>query len=403
LIATAILSSASPTGRAGEYSFANLATFAHNEWGTVGGGVTLNAQGDVFGTRYGVFSGSTGSVFKIDGQSGSPSTLATFNGANGANPSGKLSLDAQGNVYGATAGGGADSLGTVYKIDAQTGTLSTLAAFAQGFGLPLAGVTLDAQGNLYGTTTHASGASSAGVFKLDAATGQLTALADLGDAQVYGVAVDAGNNVYGALGRGVDDAGSIFAIDGQTGAYSTLHSFSLASNGQAGGVGPYSSVALDAQGDLYGTTYAGGQNGFGVVFKIDGATGAYSVLADLASGSGRPSGTLTFDAQGNIYGTEAGLGFAGSFGSIFRIDAQTGLYETLFAFDGINGGNVLDGVTLDAQGDIYGTTRGYYSEGRGFSTVFRLSRTTAAVPEPASLALLAVGAGAVGLLARRRA
>ena len=85
-------------------------------------------------------------------------TLATFNGANGANPEGGLVRDAQGNLFGTTVGGGATGQGTVFELAAVSGTLTTLATFNGANGtFPTAGLVRDAQGNLFGTTSDTPG------------------------------------------------------------------------------------------------------------------------------------------------------------------------------------------------------------------------------------------------------
>ena len=81
------------------------------------------------------------------------STLVSFNGTNGATPTGSLTLNAQGNFYGTTQFGGAYGDGTVFKIAAGTHTLSTIASFNGANGAnPVGGVTFDAHGKLFGAT-----------------------------------------------------------------------------------------------------------------------------------------------------------------------------------------------------------------------------------------------------------
>ena len=80
-------------------------------------------------------------------------TLASFDGINGANPDCDLIADAAGNLYGTTAFGGANNDGTVFEVLNSTHAIQTLATFNGGNGsLPVAGLIFDAAGNLYGTT-----------------------------------------------------------------------------------------------------------------------------------------------------------------------------------------------------------------------------------------------------------
>ena len=87
---------------------------------------------------------------------GSPATLATFNGTNGANPYAGLIADAAGNLFGTTAFGGTSGYGTVFEIaktDSTYGAPATLATFNGTNGAnPYAGLIADAAGNLFGTT-----------------------------------------------------------------------------------------------------------------------------------------------------------------------------------------------------------------------------------------------------------
>src|SRR4051812_16709767 len=76
----------------------------------------------------------------------------------------------------------------------------------------------------------------------------------------------------------------------------------------AHGVGPAHGVALDAQGNLYGTTTDGGAGGGGTVFRIDAGINALTTLASFDGTNGfRPFASPTLDARGNLYGTTGGL------------------------------------------------------------------------------------------------
>jgi uncharacterized repeat protein (TIGR03803 family) len=123
-------------------------------------GFVRDAAGDLYGTTaYGgttdhdvCFGRGCGTVFKLD-STGKLTTLYTFSGkADGSYPTGSLSLDAEGNLYGTTAEGGSHSVGTVFKV-IPTGAETVLYSFtgqANG-GFPEGGVIRDSAGNLYGT------------------------------------------------------------------------------------------------------------------------------------------------------------------------------------------------------------------------------------------------------------
>jgi uncharacterized repeat protein (TIGR03803 family) len=126
------------------------------------GGLTLDSQGNLYGTAactFTLFGGSpagttTGSVFTITA-AGKFKLLYNFGsgGTNGAWPVAGLVRDSAGNLYGATAGGGTANQGTVFKLDSH-GSFTTLHNFSGGKdgAQPLTSMILDAGGNLYGTT-----------------------------------------------------------------------------------------------------------------------------------------------------------------------------------------------------------------------------------------------------------
>src|SRR5512135_2938487 len=107
------------------------------------------------------------------------SNLASFNGATGSGPRAGLTLDAQGNLYGTTDGGGANGQGTLFELAAGSGTITTLASFNGANGAyPEAGLIMDAQGNLYGTTSNGGAFDDNGtVFELAAGSNTITTLA----------------------------------------------------------------------------------------------------------------------------------------------------------------------------------------------------------------------------------
>jgi uncharacterized repeat protein (TIGR03803 family) len=210
------------------------------------------------------------------------------------------------------------------------------------------------------------------VFKVDT-TGNETILISLGGegGSPHGsVVFDAQGNLYGTalkggLGRG---DGTVFKVD-TTDRGTTLYKFA----GSPDGANPQAGLVLDAQGNLYGTTFRGGtvSPGNGTVFKVD-AAGNETVLYRFTGKSGSsPYGNLVLDGQGNLYGTTARGGDHSS-GTVFKVD-MTGNETVLYSFTGKNGDGAIPygGLVLDAQGNLYGTT----SRGgaQGYGTVFKLT------------------------------
>jgi uncharacterized repeat protein (TIGR03803 family) len=307
------------------------------------------------------------------------SVLDAFTGADGEGPTGRLALDAQGNLYGTTPSGGAYGFGTVFKVDT-TGAEIVLYSFTGTGGdaeNPHAGLVLDAQGNLYGTTPDGGAFADGTVFKVDP-NGTETVLYSFtgaggdGASPSSSLVLDTLGNLYGTtLMGGSDNKGTVFKVD-TNGKESVLYSFLNRPDANYPNC-----VVLDAQGNLYGTTFGGGTDDHGTVFKVD-TNGKESVLYSfLNRPDGRYPDGVVLDAQGNLFGTTAGGGdiycpYDGGCGTVFKVDTngnETLLYN--FSWAGGVGRNPNGGVVLDAQGNLYGTTLygGFYDKG----TVFMLA------------------------------
>ncbi|MDB5171449.1 MAG: hypothetical protein JWN51_222 [Phycisphaerales bacterium] len=149
----------------------------------------------------------------------------------------------------------------------------------------------------------------------------------------------------------------------------------LATFDNSNGAEPTASLIADASGNLYGTTYSGGANGYGTVFQLEAGTRALTTLTTFDKSNGaRPYGGVTFDAAGNLYGTTVGGGIIND-GTVFEIAAGTHALSTLVTFNGTNGSAPRAGLITDAAGNLYGTTsNGGGTNGDG--TVFQLAAGT---------------------------
>jgi uncharacterized repeat protein (TIGR03803 family) len=329
------------------------------------------------------------------------SQLFSFDAQDGYKPFAGLVQDAQGNLYGTTSSGGANlylchnGCGTVFKLDT-TGKETVLYSFTGGGDgrTPLSDLVLDAQGNLYGTTYYGGNLTCPGtngigcgtVFKLDT-TGKETVLHSFsgspdGSRPKAGLVLDAQGNLYGTTyygGSPTCDAGTgcgtVFKVD-TTGNEAVL--FSFTGNGR----NPGGALVLDANGNLYGTTVNGGRYGRGVVFKID-PTVKQTVLYSFTGGAdgAKPLAVLVQDAQANLYGTTSMGGNLSAClngcGTVFKLD-PTGNETVLYSFTGTNGDGKHPeaGLVLDGQGNLYGTTRyGGITSMPGPGTVFKVDTT----------------------------
>lgn len=128
--------------------------------------------------------------------------------------------------------------------------------------------------------------------------------------------MDATGNLYGATyAGGTYNLGTVFKVD-RTGKETVLHSF----GGPADGTVPYAGLVLDAAGCLYGVTWSGGTSNLGTVFKLNKA-GKETVLHSFAGVDGEyPGAGLFRDASRNLYGTTSAGGTSyNGYGTIFKI------------------------------------------------------------------------------------
>jgi uncharacterized repeat protein (TIGR03803 family) len=257
--------------------------------------------------------------------------------ADGAVPVGGLVRGPDGALYGTTTEGGEANCncGTVFKLTPPPGNTAwteTVIYSFQGYPAdgsdPYGNLVFDKAGNLYGTTLLGGAASSGTVFRLRPPTTTETSWTE-----------------------------------------TVLHSFG---GSPADGKYPYSDLLIDMSDNLYGTASLGGGANQGIVFKlappaVADAGWTLSVLHDFQGGSdgGQPYSGVIADRQGNLYGTTSSDGTTGiRGGTVFRLAfGASGPTETvLHTFTGPDTGPPFDGglpygdLTLDAAGNIYGTT-----------------------------------------------
>ncbi len=232
-------------------------------------------------------------------------------------------FDQAGNLYGTTEYGGSNGYGVVFKLAPSGGgwTESVIHNFAGEDGIfPASGVIFDRVGNLYGTS--GGGLSGQGnVYQL-APSGSGWTATNLhsfqngtdGEFPVAGLIVDQSGNLYGTTSSGGSGGGgTVFELSSSDGSWMFAVLYGL-----SGGYiqGPRGSLAMDVAGNLYGTTYAEGIYYSGTLFKLTRSQGgwAYTRLHDFTGSSdgANPLGGPALDANGNVYGTtEYGGSFAG--------------------------------------------------------------------------------------------
>lgn len=278
-------------------------------------------------------------------------------GQDGSSPTGGLSFDSAGNLYGTSIQGGGTctpssaGCGTVFELIPQAGgrwkeTILHHFGVSSGDGFaPAGGVAFDENGNLFGTTADGGSASSdcgiycGTVFELTPSAGKWTEKilhafqGTDGMSPNAGVTLNSAGDMFGTTFEGGSGQGGVvFELAPQAKAwhFSVLHQF----NSFAAGIRPSVGVVLDATGNLYGATEFGGnnssecrlgsENGCGVVYKLSATsfgTWKYTALYLFTGGADGnfPGGFPILDTQGNIYGTNIYTGLTVGTGSVFEI------------------------------------------------------------------------------------
>ncbi len=318
----------SPNGSS--WTYASLYSFkaGFDGSGPAFGSLALDANGALFGTTEG--GGYFGTAFEVCACPGREVVVHRFGtGTDGAQPIGGVVLDSTGNVYGTTSLGGAFGNGTVFeaKRSGQTWIESVIYSFTGGTDAvnPVAGVTLDAHGNLYGTASTGGAFGIGAVYKLTRSSSGWTesilySFQGQSDGQnpVGGVVLDGAGNLYGTtFDGGINGGGTVYRLSpsGPGWTFKTIYSFT------GGYGGPYNKLTL-ANGSIYGFTNAEGANGLGSVFKLTpGKSGwTFTDLHNFAGGNdgGSPYGSVAVDSAGNVFGT-AVIGGTQNQGIVFEI------------------------------------------------------------------------------------
>jgi len=306
---------------------------------------------------------------------GKESVLHSFGGTgDGATPGGSLVQGTDGNLYGMTTGGGANSEGTVFKIT-PAGVETVLYSFgasATDAAAPYGGLIQAQDGNLYGMSSGGGTFGGGTIFEITTA-GVETVLHSFGGSgdgmSPEGGLVQVSNGAfYGTTkGGGANGYGTAFKMT-TAGVESVLHSF----GGGTDGINPYGNLIQASDGNLYGTTELGGGHSLGTVFKMT-TSGGESVFHSFgAAGDGsNPYGDVIQAKDGNFYGTTT-LGGANGLGIVFKITtagAETVLYS--FGASGTDGTNPYGGLIQASDGNLYGLTQGGGASAEG--TVFEIT------------------------------
>jgi len=250
--------------------------------------------------------------------------------------------------------------GTTPSVEAQTFTVLHNFTGSSDGGNPYAGVLRDTSGNLYSTTANGGSSDKGVVFKLDTG-GTETVLHSFtggtdGGEPLAGLIRDTAGNFYGTTFAGGSSGNGVVFKLSKGGRATVLHSFA---GGTADGAHPWGGLIQDDKGNFYGTTSGGGPSNWGTVFKLS-KSGTETVLHSFVGGSSDGEfpyyTSLLMDTKGNLYGVTS-QGGSSNRGVVFKL-SKSGKFTVLHSFIG----GTTDGCypygtpAMDTKGNLYGTT-----------------------------------------------
>lgn len=280
-----------------------------------------------------------------------------------------------GAFYGTSGGGGANALGTVYRITA-AGELRILHSFAGGVdGAGPQGGLVRVGDDFYGTTSGSPPASNGTVFRISM-SGTFATVFSFGgtngsrpyatltlgsDGRLYGT------TLFGGSPPAFGSNGTLYRLYPDGSGFEVLHSFGAPGDGRV----PWAGVIEGEPGTFYGVTSGGGIGpGWGTLYTWD-AAGGYAVLHSFAGGVAgtSPQGELFYDGStGQLWGTTGGGGTTNC-GTVFKRPPAAAV-SVVHSFDCVTATAPIAGLVLGPDGQLWGTTYGTYSSGG--ASVFRI-------------------------------
>jgi uncharacterized repeat protein (TIGR03803 family) len=333
--------------------------------------MVLASDGNYYGTTSSGGANNLGTIFRLS-PSGALHVVHSFaGGAEGCTPTGGLSLNASGALIGLAAGCGASGAGVIFR-SSLNGTLVVLHTFASGTdgynGTSCSGRApiLRVSDNFFVGSNCYGGPYNYGTVWELAPNGRFDVLHAFNQTWADGlyardIALASDDTIVGVTDSGgIGNQGTIFTIS-PTGTYNILYNFTQQAHDGAQPQG----IAIGPDGGYYGFTYYGGQFGQGTVFQL--LNGKFRTLHHVWSGivgeGGNPFSKPAIDANGVIWGN------TWNSGALFQV-TKTGVYSTVYMFGQGDGANPDGELILDGN-SFYAST--HYGGAHNLGTVAKFA------------------------------
>lgn len=308
------------------------------------GRLAFDAKGNIYGTTQAGGTNGTGTVYELSPKSGGGRTekvLYSFSAsgtADGADPSAGMTIASDGTMYSTTPDGGAYGAGVIFSLKKTSKgwkqTVIHSINFPSDGGFPYEGVIQDAAGNLYGAAPAGGTTGNGVIYRLshtkkgwvDTVLHNFTNQNGDGSGLYWiDLISDKSGNIYGATSfGGTNGTGTVWELvySESKKSYSESILYEFGASGSGDGNNPYGGLAMDSEGNLYGTTLNGGPSNIGTSYKLTkhGKTWKETILHSFvgANDGAQPTGNAYLDAKGRVYGmTETGG--TSNLGIVYRI------------------------------------------------------------------------------------
>ena len=285
-----------------------------------------------------------GTIFSVNPSNNNYASLYSFDGiAHGSYPTGSFLLANDGNLYGTTQFGGANNAGTVFIFSISGDSVHVCDKFDSVGGVPSSAMIQGADGYLYGVTSGHGIGDFGQLYRYDLALGSLHTILYFNTTAIgypWGSLVQASNGkLYGMTCKGSSsNVGSLFSYDLTTSTSAIIHTFNLSVGGN-----PFGNLIQANDGNLYGLSQFGGDQGHGSLFRLNPSNDSIKVMHSFhyqfPKEGNYPLGSLIQSRNGKLYGMTCFGAGSDSSGIIFNYDIFNHTYTQMLAFNITNGAN----------------------------------------------------------------